>query len=318
MSSLIGSSGANAVCDSASTKTELQSGSTSGSGGSTSLAQKGAVSELLSAAVDNGGLQREVSGTSVTFRGKPLGLIEAINKQYDFFSTLAAIETDQSKNFFNRFSFALTFNTDRGGVQNTLLANSQQLQSWSGRVEIVNQRDAHRRQYAALWRSVSGANASVGQSEVDALKQLQDQAKPWTEFNDWEKSLDTLGKTFDAKISTCQCQDPTKLEALIADFKAQLQTAMSQGFQLKNQPANLSLPGVLGKVLNGWKKLDTDANKVMDYAQKGQLVTFDWTTQRDPNLPDLFSNTVVYEASPWKQRAHDFTLNAAADWYRSP
>src|SRR5262249_33784346 len=71
---VIGPEGGSAVCAALTTKTDQQNGSTSSGSGSTSMAQKGAVAELISAAVDNGGLQREVSGTTVTFRGKPIGL----------------------------------------------------------------------------------------------------------------------------------------------------------------------------------------------------------------------------------------------------
>jgi hypothetical protein len=306
---VVGAAGANAVCNAQAAKTDQQSGSTSSGSGSTSLAQKGAVSEILSAAVDNGGLQREVSGTTVTFRGKPLGLLESINKQYDFFSTLAAIETDPAKNFFNRFSFAVAFNTDRGGVQNTLLANGQQLQSWSGRVELVNQRDAHRRQYAALWKGVSDANAfGNGQNEQTVLHAFEN----WPDFQTWLTGYRTMTESYD-DMGVAAFGDSVQQEALLTQFRAAVQQELNQ-MALKDQPKDLQ--GALGKVLKGWAKLDADSNKVMAYAQKGQLLTFDWTTQRDPSLPNLFSNTLVYEASPFKGRIDDFTLNVAADWYR--
>jgi len=305
---------AGAVSDSQLGKTEHQAGATAASSGSSSLSQKGAVSKILSFAVDNGGLQQEVSGTSVTFRGNPVGLLEVV-KQKDMLGVLAAVDSDSMKTFLSRFSFAATFDTNRGGVQNTLLANSKQLQGWSGRYEIVNERDAHRLQYAGLWRAVSDSNAaSTGGAELQLLKKFE----AWPEWAEWRNTLDKKGAEYNAKYlaDATYTRDPVKLNALINEYFEAIKPIMDQLPKLANPPKNLD--PALDKVLSSWKKLDADSNKVMDYVQKGTLLTFDWTTKRDPALPDLYSNTVVYEMSPWKGRLHDFTLNAGINWYRLP
>jgi hypothetical protein len=57
-------------------------------------------------------------------------------------------------------------------------------------------------------------------------------------------------------------------------------------------------------------------NGVYAYALEGALATFDWTTTRDPNLPDLYTLTGVYETSFGKDRKTDFTANVALSFYR--
>jgi hypothetical protein len=299
---------ATAVNDVQNNKTETQGGSSSGNSGSSALAEKGAAAQILTLAVENGGLQREVSGTTVTFRGKPVGLIEALHN-YDLLGLLAAVDSSDVKKFLNKLSFALSFDTSRGGVTNTLLANSQQLQSWSLKAEIVNQRDAKARRYASRWAEVSLHNASaVSNAEADALEHGFETA--WPEFATWRTQLDTLAAGFDSQYAA----NHAVLDTLIPQFREQVKARMNLIGTLPNRPANLA--SLLAMVDTAWKKLDADAKKVMDDIAKGQLLTFDWTTKRDPSLPDLYSSTLIYEMTPFKSSTADFTLNAAVNWYR--
>jgi hypothetical protein len=299
---------AGAVKDNQNNQTEHQGGSSAASSGSSALVQKGGISQILSLAVDNGGLQRETSGTTVTFRGRPLGLIQAF-KQYDLFGVLSSIETDDSKKFFDKFSFAVAFDTNRGGVQNTLLANSQQLQTWSIRAEIINQRDAKSRRYAKLWTDVSGKHAlKVGDAEAKLLREYLETA--WDEFRDWRTKLEALGAKYDQDLK----DHPDLQETLLKKFRVDVKAMLDQVPSLPNRPKDLDTK--LAKVTASWKDLDADAQEVVDYVQKGQLLTFDWTTKRDPFLPDLYLNTLIYETSLWKSRTDDFTFNASVNWYR--
>ena len=57
-------------------------------------------------------------------------------------------------------------------------------------------------------------------------------------------------------------------------------------------------------------------NDIYAYANRGAIATFDWTTTRDEELPDLYTLTAVYENSFGRQRKNDFTANAALRVYR--
>ena len=53
------------------------------------------------------------------------------------------------------------------------------------------------------------------------------------------------------------------------------------------------------------------------FAAKGALATIDWTTTRDPNVPDLYTLTGIFETGLGAQRQHELTTNAAVSFYRS-
>jgi hypothetical protein len=55
---------------------------------------------------------------------------------------------------------------------------------------------------------------------------------------------------------------------------------------------------------------------VYGFVGKGSLVTFDWSTARDPALPDLYTATAVWERALGASRKTDLTVNAAANFYR--
>src|SRR5260370_33531852 len=57
---------------------DKQVGTGSSSSGSTSLLAKASVPSILGLAVENGALQKETSGTTMTFRGNPIGIIKAL------------------------------------------------------------------------------------------------------------------------------------------------------------------------------------------------------------------------------------------------
>lgn len=291
-------------------RTDLQAGSSPTTSGSTSIATKGAVSNILSIAVDNGGLTREVSGTTVTFRGTPLGLVDAF-RQYDYFDILSSIQTDSMVKFWNALSFAVAFDTSRGSVPGTLVANSKQLSSWSVRATIFNQRDAKRREYALLWHALSNKyGKKVGDSEAAALKQFE----AWPAFTQWRDQADAAFRVYDRRYQ----DHPEELNQIMKDFLADFENRLDQ---IVNAVRNQNPPGTLTKavkdVFSSWAELGKDANTIMTYVNRGQLLTTDWTTKRDPALPDLYTNTLIYQASPWKNRTTDLTVNGAVDWYRA-
>ena len=117
-----------------------QLGATPGSSGSTSLAMNGLVPDILGIAVESGAINRDVSGTTVTFRATPSrrdqiaagqGLVE-INSDYAN-STPRAWRVTQSR--LPRAS------TPRRAGTPDFTADSRQPTGWSARAELVNHRD---------------------------------------------------------------------------------------------------------------------------------------------------------------------------------
>src|SRR5205085_507175 len=101
----------------------------------------------LGFAVENGGLTRTVDGTTVTFRGNPVGLVEAFQKT----GFIPSYQDSKSTELLRKLSFSVSFDTSRGNTPGTLLANRQQLSSYSFRYEFKNDRDPRNKKYADEW-----------------------------------------------------------------------------------------------------------------------------------------------------------------------
>lgn len=280
-------------------KTETQVGSTASNSGTTALALKGGAAQIFSFAVENGGLTKEQTGTTVTFRGKPVGLVKAFQK-YDFFQILDGIEKSGTAKFWDKFSFAASFDANRGGVTNTLLANDKQLTNWSVRYEIINQRSAAHRAYAADWMKV---NRSLGLELLVSNSALLKAVEETPGFIAWHDGLLSKAKALDL--------DSRALDVRIADFEAHFLAAAAK---LAIPIDKLSL--ALSPALATWTALQEQSAPIEAKAKRGKLATLDFSTKRDDALPDLYTGTFVFETAGWRNGANDLTINVGASAYR--
>ncbi len=65
------------------------------------------------------------------------------------------------------------------------------------------------------------------------------------------------------------------------------------------------------------KPLLEQRNAIFDLANRGLLVTADWTVTRDPSVPDLSTVTGILEDGLGPSRKYDLTLNVAASFFNS-
>src|SRR5437867_4188559 len=129
-------------------RTDEQIGSGSGASGTTSLASKGSVPAILGLAVENGALTQTTSGTTITFTGNPVGIVQALEDK-GFVATAGASDPVLEK--LSRVSFSVAFDAGRGVTTPTFTGDRQQLSQYSFRAELLNHRDPRR---SALWRSI--------------------------------------------------------------------------------------------------------------------------------------------------------------------
>jgi hypothetical protein len=123
-------------------RADKQIGDAGGStAGSTSLVSKGGTPAILALAVENGALAQDVSGTTVTFRGTPSGILRALGDT-GYFATLQT--DDQATALLQKFSFAVSFDTTRGvaeGEAPAFRANRGQFSAASARFSAVDEKD---------------------------------------------------------------------------------------------------------------------------------------------------------------------------------
>jgi hypothetical protein len=274
--------------------------------GGTSLATKGSVPAILGFAVENGALTQQVSGTTVTFRGNPIGIVKALQAK-GLVDIYESVRRDPAAAFAAKWSFAASFDTSRGTPAGTLLANGQQLSAWSVRYEIHNERNAGSMDYAYKWSRLA-ENATAYDT---AVTQVRAALSGWTEFSTWRMALvDKVKNEVDTPWRTDH-----KTAAARARFEKILGREFAKLEELPNPPP--AVTKALDEYVAQVATLEKGIDEIYKYAAQGQLATLDWTTKRDPKQPDLYTLTGVWEIGLGEKRQNDLTLNGAISFYRT-
>jgi hypothetical protein len=123
-------------------RTDKQIGSSSRSGGSTSLAEKPGFADLLGFAIEHGAIQKEVSDTTLTLSTSPYAMIAAAQGDTS--------DVYRSHDFFTRIGVAANFNLDN---KDNVLGNAsrRQLNNWSVKVRLNRDRTARGADFQNFW-----------------------------------------------------------------------------------------------------------------------------------------------------------------------
>lgn len=283
---------------------DKQVGSASQSNGSTSLAMKGLAPKILGVAVERGALTRELSGTSLTFRLNPVGLVKALGG-----AGLADLNddyaVDAAQRFAGRFSLAANFDVSKGSEPGVFTGNDQQFASWSARYALINHRDPASQEYAAEWARLLSPETAPYRASVE---DLNDALGRWAAYVTWESALE-------AEIAT-KVQTPFAashdLEAALKTFSTVLTGNLGT---LEKLPVPPEVAGALDAYVTQLAKVQASIDQIYFLAGKGALLTLDVTDTRDEELPDLYTFTGVFEAGLGATRRTDLTINAAVNTY---
>jgi len=293
-----------ALVDAMALSSATQVGSTSDSGGSTSVAMKGLVPAILGFAVEHGAISKDVNETVATFRVSPAGLVKALqgNGLLDIYQDYA---NQPGFRFASRFSGSVSFDTSLGDSPGTLLADEQQLTGWSVNVTLFNFRDPRAKRYAPQFRTINAEGLVKARERLDAA------LVNWTDYADWRnRVVARVRKEVDAPWAI-----DGNTTAAADRFKSVLAEELQTVDTLSAPPA--SVVATMSTYIGELRTVLDARNDIVKFANEGAIGTFDWTTTRDEKLPDLYTLTGVYENSFGKSRKDDFTANAVLKFYRS-
>lgn len=272
-------------------RSDLQVGSSSSSNSATtSIVTKGTVPSVLGFAVEHGALERDIDGSSVTFRGNPVGLLQTLSG-LGFQASHDQIQGDPALQGLSRLSFAVTFDTSAGSQPGVLLANKQQISSWSARYQIVDHRDPRDGRYRKLWdQFLEKEGADLGISGQRLFKALSEDPA----IGAWNEQL----------VKKAQST------ASAADFEK----VTRQGFaDLESIKVSEDVDTVLTQYMNDIENVLKRRKDIRDIAMKGSIATLDYSVSRDPNLPDL-SDLRFIGATSTAGRV-DLTFNAGVSFF---
>ena len=268
---------------------DKQVGGAEGNAGSTTLVSKGGTPAVLGFAVENGGLTRTVDGTTVTFRGNPVGLVEAFQKT----GFIPSYQDSKSTELLRKLSFSVSFDTSRGNTPGTLLANRQQLSSYSFRYEFKNDRDPRNKKYADEWaKLVSGHAQQVANALSSGLLVLD--SNP--EYAEWLRIT---------KQAVANASD------------ADLPNVLAQRFEAFQE---IKMPPEFVQFINSFRTefiaYRQDRSKLLEIIAKAPIFTVEYVNNRRPGLIDTSTLNFIAETGMFQGKA-DLTYNGTVTFFNS-
>jgi hypothetical protein len=267
--------------------------STENSSGGTSLVAKAGLPAVFGFAVENGALTRAIDGTTVTFTGNPVGLVEAMAKKgfIDSFQT-----QDDFTAFLRKLSFGVSFDTSRGDQSGVFTGDRQQLSGFSFKFNILDQRDPRHPKYTNRWLKITRQQASKLALSLNNFVRSLATAPGVPAFNAWRDETNRAlnGKTRFEEIEPILIAQLRKLaEMKIPEVEAQVKAVASDLEDFVEERNN-----ILDEISNGW------------------IATFDYNNERPVTGPSLSNFRFLAEKGAYNGSI-DFTGNASMTIYNS-
>ena len=262
------------------------------SSGTTSLVSKAAVPAVFGFAVENGALTRTTNGTTVTFTGTPVGIIESMAKKgfIDSYQT-----QDDFTAFLRKLSFGLSFDTSRGDQPGTFTGTRQQLSGFSFKYNILDQRDPRHPRYTRRWQEITRKQAT--KLAVSLNKFVADLAtSPNPLFTAW---LDETNTALTGKTT-------------YEDIEAVLEIQFQKLADIKTP----ELDPLVNAVATDLEDFTKERNDILDEISNGWIATFDYNNERPVGSPSLSNFRFLAEKGAYNGSI-DFTGNASLTVYNS-
>lgn len=281
-----------AQAENASHSKNLSSGVSSS--GTTSLVSKAGLPAVFGFAVENGALTRTNSGTTVTFTGNPVGIVQALAKKG--YITSFQNQGDLT-GALRKLSFGVSFDTSRGDQAGTFTADKQQLSGFSFKYNIIDQRDPRHERHTDRWLAITREQATNLARAYNNFVRAFKTERRIPVFEAWltETNAKLAGKTSFAEIESILETELQKLPSLElpADVQAMVQ-----------------------EVGTNFDAFLAERNAILDEIANGWIATFDYNNERPAGMPSLSNFRFLVEKGAYNGSI-DFTGNASLTVYNS-
>jgi hypothetical protein len=273
---------------------DKQVGSDSKSSGSTSLTAKASIPSILGFAVENGALQKDVNGTTMTFRGNWVGLIKALGDK----GFIASYDDDDATTrFLRRASFAISFDTSRGQQPGTFTGSSQQISNYSFRFDVYNKRDPRNSSYTNKWHNLI---SDQGQALTQNLSKIVSFFIPLPNPDPNLTPDPNLVAWLGAAQSAVAAAKPEEVDVVV---RKAFEGLRSVQLAPTTKEVIAEFEKNAGSYLEGRSRL-------LKEVANGPIVTFEFTNNRPGNQPNYSNFNFIGEVSPFHGRA-DLTTNVS-------
>jgi hypothetical protein len=263
------------------------------SAGSTSLVSKAGLPAVFGFAVEHGGLTRDINGTTVTFTGNPVGLVQTMANK-GFISSYQ--NQDDFTKFLRKFSFGLSFDTSRGSEPGVFTGSKQQLSGFSFKYNIVDQRDPRDSRFTSKWLDLTQKQAANLAASLSVfVDDVRSERIPGV--SSWQNEVNTA------------LASATNLEQIKTVLIAELP-------KLEQLPLTVEQQGTLEHVATDFTAFLDKKNDILREIQNGWIATLDYNNERPAGLPSLSNFRFLAEKGAYNGSI-DFTGNASLTIYNS-
>ncbi len=254
---------------------DKQEGSGASNSGTTSLVSKGSVSSLLGLAVENGALTQTVSGTSITFRTNPTGIIKALAKK-DYMDSGPNSDSDAVVKIVRKSSLAVTFDTNLGGQNGTFTGNRNQISGASFRYDLRNRRDPRDHAYLAAWEKLrSGPLTAL----ANQLSYFADAVEANPKFNSWRDAAQT-------KIDSA---DENSVESAVLAIAEDFRRTFGDAAEIRS---------AVDRAAHAFNDYISAHGDLIDNINKSLIVTFEYTDTRQGMMTTAMASASAAPAMP--------------------
>lgn len=307
-------------------RTDKQVGASARAGGTTTVAEKPGIIDLLGFAIEHGGIQQETNDTTLTLSTSPYALIAAANGD--------TAETYKTYEFFTRIGLSASFNI---ATQDPVLANAtrQQLKEWAVKFRIFGDQSFRSDKFVKFWNEkirpkilrrlnvVKGGEILVGQNSTLLARRslIVDPATP----GDAESARLSLNDKIAAYINSNQSKTP---DERAADIK---QMILCHLYEFIVQPIrNNELPldstfrmklqeGIVPSLITANQELENarkTLNEFLKDFQSGPQATAAYYNERGSDGQNYQVFKLLYQQDAF--RPMKMTANLAVSIYNQP
>lgn len=297
-------------------RTDKQIGASTNSAGSTTLVENPGLPLFLAYALENGAIQQEVSGTTVTLSGSLYGLM-----------LLASREEDTAKNFerfslWRRLSTSVTFNLE--DTESTSLGDLKlkQVSEYAFRVRILGDRSTRSSRFTKMWRkrvqphelvyltNLTGEMQALLNAKQDFLREMMEV------FDALKNRVRGFEKQGDAALPRVKelIEDTVRTSIIEPIQRGEISLSEDEKKLIRERAGS-----ALEQARQALARAGLEMDKLLEEFNHTSLLTFAYTNHRRTDLSDYSEFKLLFERPiRLDPLAFDFVSNAGISLYNNP
>jgi hypothetical protein len=294
-------------------RVDKQVGASPGSSGTTSLIEKPGIPSLLGFAIENGAIDKDISGTAVTLRTTP----------YAFLTAFQGGDTQKNYQQFGAYSalgLAASFNVaDQENVDPTKVTR-QQLDQWSAKLRLTPDRSVRSPAFHKLWLTdpqlAKFAAEAISLNKLTIILAGKAKGPIQVELIGADDNWDFAKDVISQNSGLSQEEQQNKLaEAIVSHVAPRVEAAVNADAEIDTSQVKTIVSELVAAQQQSQAAINRFNELAKQFANKF-TASLEYLNKRQVNLSDY--STIQLLANKHVSGELEFTINAAGSFYHSP